>query len=233
MKRRLRYLVFFLFIGALVLLCLAFPQFVLAAILLPAATAVWLLLRIFVLSIHQQVFWWGAIVLAAIAVFGGFSRRSAAASRISAAESGPARGRASAWRDSILLHLLAEVDEDTLKRELMWLFTSLYSSRHQGKAKYQIRDEILERRIPVPESIHAFLFFSPRPAPKRSFMKHPAERLRMVTESFTRAVQGWIRRRTGRETSDRVRAIDDLLTFMEISLEMRQENDAVEVTRVS
>jgi len=166
-------------------------------------------------------------------VFGGLSRRSAAASRLPAAESGPARGRAGAWRDSILLHLLAEVDEGTLKRELMWLFTSLYSSRHQGKAKYQIRDGILERRIPVPESIYAFLFSSPRPVPKRSFMKHPAERVRMVKDSFIRAVQGWIRRRTGRETSDRVHAIDDLLTYMETSLEMRQENDAAEVTRVS
>ncbi len=231
MKSRVRYLLLFVFLGILLLLGLIFPQFVLAAILLPAATAVWLLLRIFVLSIHQQIFWWGVIVLAAFALFGALYPRSAVISRIPAADSSPSRDRVSVWRDSILLHLLAEVKEDSFTRDLTWLFTSLYSS--QGKAKYQIRDEILEHRIPIPESIYAFLFSSLRPAPKRSFVKHPVERLNEISESLTRAVQSWIHKRTGRETSDRVRAIDDVLNFMEISLEMRQENDATEVTRMS
>jgi hypothetical protein len=233
MKNRLRRLLVFLFIALLLLVGLIFRQFVLAALLLPAATAVWLLLRIFVLSIHQQIFWWGAIVVAAVAAFGGLFARSAVISRIPAPDSNTVRDRPSTWRDSILLHLLAEVDTDTFRRDLMWVFTSLYLSRGQGKAKYQIRDEILEHRIPIPESIYAFLFFSPRPSPRRSFVTHPVERLRTMSESFTRAVQEWVARRTGRETTDRVRAIDAILTFMETSLEMRQENDAPYVPPVS
>lgn len=233
MKDRPRHLLVFLFIALVLLTGLIFRQFVLAALLLPAATAVWLLLRIFVLSIHQQIVWWGAIVAAAVAAFGGLSARRAVISRIPDSDSNPVRDRVSIWRDSILLHLHAEVDQDRFTRDLMWVFTSLYSSRGQGKAKYQIRDDILEHRIPIAESIYTFLFSSPRPAPKRSFVTHPVERLRVVSESFTRAVQKWVRRRSGRATADRLRAIDDILTFMETSLEMRQENDATEVPPVS
>jgi len=233
MKNRLRYVLFFLFIALLLLAGLAFRQFVLAAILLPAATAVWLLLRIFVLSIPQQVFWWCAIVVAAVAAFVGLFARVAVISRIPVADPDPVRDRVSTWRDSIRLHLLAGVDRDTFRSNLMWLFTSLYFSRGQGKAKYQVRDDILERRIPIAESIYSYLFFSPLPAPRRSFVTHPVERLRMMSESFTRGIQEWVRRRTGRTAADRVRAIDDILTFMEKSLEMRQENDAPYVPPVS
>src|SRR5208337_4822937 len=208
-KNRLRYLLLFLFIGILLLMGLAFPQFALEAILLPAATAVWLLLRIFVLSIHQQIFWWGAIVAAAVAVFGGLSPRPAALSRIPIPDSSAVRDRVTTWRDSILLHLLAEVDEDTFRRDLMWVLTSLYSPRGQGKAKYQIRDEILAGQIPIADSILGFLFPSSRPAHARSFMTHPVERLRAMSESFKRAVREWARKRTGRETADRLAAIDE------------------------
>jgi hypothetical protein len=232
-KTHLRYLLFVFFMGLLLLLGLVFPQFILANILLPAATAVWLLLRIFVLSLHQQVFWWGAILLAAIAAFRGLSLRSAVDAHGVASDSNPVPDRITSWRDSILLNLRAAVDEDSFKRDLMWLFTYLYSSRQQGKAKYQIRDDITEHRIPVPESIYTFLFFSPRPAAKRSFLRHPAERLRLMTESSAQAVQRWVRRRTGRETSDRARSIDDVLTFMETTLEMRHTDDAPEVHRMS
>lgn len=233
MRKRSRYLLFAFFICLLLLLALLFPQFALDGILLPAATALWLFLRIFVLSIHQQVFWWGVILLSVIAAFHGLYPRSAADFRLPGLDWNPARDRVSAWRDSLMLNLRVSVDKDSFRRDLMWLFTSLYSSRQQGKAKYQIREEILEHRVPIPESIHAFLFFSPRPAPKRSFVKHPVERLTMMTESFLRAFQKWVRRRTGLEAAESVRAIDDVLTFMEKSLEMRQENDAPEVPHMS
>ena len=53
--------------GAVLLASLAFPQILLENVILPTAMLLWLLLRIFVLSIDQQVYWWGAISLAAAA----------------------------------------------------------------------------------------------------------------------------------------------------------------------
>jgi hypothetical protein len=233
MKSPVRHLLFFVFIGLVLLAGLVFRQFVLAAVLLPAATAVWLLLRIFVLSIHQQVIWWGAIVAAVVAAFGGLVARPAALLRTPAADPAPVRDRVSAWRDSIRLHLLTGGGRDRFRQELMWLFTSLYLSRGQGKAKYQVRDDILEHRIPIAESIYTYLFLSPEPAPKRPFLTHPVQRLRMVSESFTRGIQEWVSRRTGRAAADRLRAVDVILSVMEKSLEMRKENDAPEVPPVS
>jgi hypothetical protein len=226
MKKRLRYLLFALFIGLLLLLVLFFPGIVLAGILLPAATALWIVLRIFVLSVHQQVFWWGVIALSVIAAFRGVFRTSALDHRVMVSVSNPARDRTGIWRDSILLNVRADADKDSFRRDLMWLFTTLYSSRHEGEAKYQVREAILDHRITIPESVFDFLFYAPPPSPHRSFVRHPVEYLRVKIESSMRGFQKWVRRRTGSDTSDYVRGIDEVLTFMETSLEMRHENDA-------
>ena len=226
MKKRFRYLLFALFIGLLLLLVLLFPQFVVAGILLPAATALWIILRIFILSIHQQILWWGVIFLSVIVAFRGVFRTSATDHRVMVSDSNPARDRTSIWRDSILLNVRADSDKDSFRRDLMWLFTTLYSSRHEGEAKYQIREAILDHGITIPGSVFDFLFFTPPPAPNRSFAQHPVEYLRVKIESPVRGFQKWVRRRTGSDASDYVRGIDEVLTFMETSLEMRHENDA-------
>ena len=233
MKGRLRYLLLVLFLGAPLLLGLGFPQFTREVIVLPAATAVWIFLRLFVLSVHQQVFWWGAIALAVLAAFGAFHPKAAAFVRVPPAHADPARDRAGDWRDALRVHLLAETDEDSFRRDLMWLFTTMYCSRHQGKAKHQVRDDILEHRIPIPDSIYMSLFFSPRPVPRKSLMRHPVQRLRQMSGSLRRKIRRWIRRHTGRETANRARAIDEVLSFMETTLEMRQDNDATEIPRLS
>ena len=233
MKRRLRYLLFALSLGLIGMAALLFPQFVLTGIVMPAATAVWLILRVFVLGIHQQVIWWGVIVLSVMIAFRGLYRGSAVDSRLSVSDWHPARDRTGVWRDSILLGVGAARSKDSFRRDLMWLFTTLYSSRQQGEAKYQIRDAIQERRIPLPEPIYAFLFFTPRSAPKQSLVRHPVERLRSMLDSCVQAIQKRVRRRTGRETADYLRAIDEVLTFMETSLEMRHEYDTSEVHSMS
>lgn len=173
MNKRLRYLLFAFSIGLLLLLTLLFRQFVLAGILLPAATAVWLILRIFVLSIHQQVIWWGVIFLSAIMAIRGFYRRSAVDFRIPPSDSNPEVDRVSTWRESIRLNVRAAVGEDLFRRDLMWLFTSLYSSRQQGEAKYKIREAILNRQIPLPR-IHLCLPAPPRIPPAGSRCALPA-----------------------------------------------------------
>ncbi len=76
MAQRQRYLLIVLFAGCLLLLGLVFQGFVLAEIVLPLATVLWLLLRIFVLSIDQQVYWWALIGLAAIIVVSRLLRQT-------------------------------------------------------------------------------------------------------------------------------------------------------------
>jgi hypothetical protein len=210
--------------GVLLLLGLAFPQIVLHSIILPTATVLWLLLRVFVLSINQQVYWWGAIALAVLAAIVVLLRGSPGSSFhhsfLSSAPWDPTRR----WRDSLLLNVRSEPDKDTFRLDLAWMLTSLHASSRPGFAKYQIREAFVQGMIPLPPSIYAFLFSSTKPRdPVPPFLSHPFMRLRMAIGSLGRALQRRARFRSGQETADYFHSIDEVLSFMETSLEMNHE----------
>jgi hypothetical protein len=198
----------------LLFLGLVFHDFVLEEILIPIATVLWILLRIFVFSINQEVFWWCLVLLAVVAalvrLFRGFMQHEPPPSP----EALFHRGRTAAWRSSILLNVRENPSRDSLRRELTWLTAAMYSSRREGGAKFQIRDALQERQIPLPPSVHEFLFPAARPA-ERGLL--PAARSR---------IRGWVRRRSGRDRADYLRSIDDVVTFMERSMEMTHEQHA-------
>jgi hypothetical protein len=232
-QKRLRLLFFLLLIGVLLILGLVFQQFVLIGILMPAATVVWLLLRLFVLSIDQRFFWWVLILVpVAVALFRRFREPPARTPALSRSH-GLERDRVSSLRHSILLNIHESGDRDTFRRDLAWLFTFLHSSPRQGAAPYQIREAFLERRIPLSESILDFLYFSTLPpAPKPAFVKHPILRLSVALESAGLTIHKQFRRLTGRESSWYLRSIDEVLNVMEKSLSIRKEHDAPEEHRV-
>jgi hypothetical protein len=186
-------------LGLLLLLGLVFRQFVLESILLPAATVVWLFLRIFVLSIDQEVFWWALIALSVIVIFRPLFRGSTAP-LLPCFIPSAAQDRAGPWRRLILGNTHVAAHEDTLRRELVWQLTALYSSQRPGEAKFQIREAFLDGRIPLPESIFTFLF--PSPPPPASFFR---------------------RKRARRDASDYMRSVDEVLSFMETSMERGHE----------
>jgi hypothetical protein len=128
------------------------------------------------------------------------------------------------WRDSLLLNVRSEPEKDTFRRELAWMLTSLYASSRPGFAKYQIREAFRQGRIPLPSSIHAFLFSSIKlPDPVPPFLSHPVVRLRTTIGSLGRALQRRARHRSGQETADYFHSIDEVLSFMETSLGINHE----------
>ncbi len=222
MSKNLRLLGLILFAGLLLVLALAFQQFVMANVILPAATVVWLFLRIFVLSVDQHTYWWGLIMLAVLAALVRlFQLSTANAHNLISDPCLPPRGREWSWRDSILSNALAPSAKDSVKREISWLLASLYSKAKTGSAPYEIREAFLKRQIPLPETVHSFLFASDLLA--QTGTSHGA---------FSRArhaFRAWIRRRTGRELADYVRSIDEALIFMETSMEMKNADSATNV----
>jgi hypothetical protein len=212
MQKNLRFFVLFVVTGLGLMLGLLFPQFLLTQVLLPASTAVWLLLRLFVLSIDQEVYWWGLV--AAVVMIAAVRLMPALYVPLRAAAPPPAGDAVDRWRNSILLNIRSSADADTLRRDMAWLLTEMYSS-HGGPAPYEIREELAAGRIPLPPPVHAFLFASPEP-PARS----AARRVR----SAALALRTWSDRRTGKEMARYLRAVDDVLTFMETSLEMTHEH---------
>jgi len=223
MKRGLRAILAVFLLGALLLAGLAFPQFILQSLILPAATVLWLVLRIFVLSFDQQVFWWGVIasaVLTVLAVLLRGSQGSFSSPFFTILPWDPARR----WRGAVLSGIRSQPDKDSFRRDLAWLLTWLHASQRPGCANYEIREAFLQRRIPLPESIYVFLFSSTRPPdPVPPLFAHPGACLRLTFESVARTLRRRARRRSGRESSDYLHSIDEVLAYMETSLEMNHE----------
>jgi hypothetical protein len=211
--------------GVLILLGLVFPQALLNRIILPAATVLWLLLRMFVLSIHQELIWWSMIILAALAVVVALlrgPRGSASLSRLilSRAPYDPVER----WKDSLLMNLGSEPYKDTFRRDLTWMLTELHASARPGNASYQVREAFQQGSIPLPPPIYEFLFSSTKPPQALPpLLSHPVERLRIKMRSRRKALQRWARRRRGLATADYFNSIDEVLSFMETSLEMNHE----------
>jgi hypothetical protein len=202
MSKTTRFAFLAVFLGLLLLVGLIFRQFVLENILLPAATMIWLLLRIFVLSIDQEVFWWALILLSVFVVFRALFH-GASIQVLPHSWANAAHDRTRPWRALILGNIDAPAQDDTLREDLVWLLTALYLPQQPGAAKFQIRDAFLERRIPLTESIFTFLF-PPPPPPTRFF-------------------QRFFRQRTGLKASDYMRSIEEVLSFMETSMERGHE----------
>ena len=75
-------------------------------------------------------------------------------------------------------------------------------------------------KIPLPEEMHAFLFpEEPQPA-GRSFIAG----IRKLVRSIRNAPRQWIRHWTGQDTAERYRMVDEILCFMENSLEMKNDD---------
>jgi hypothetical protein len=212
MQRNLRFLALFLIAGLCLMLGLLFPQFLLTQVLLPASTVVWLLLRLFILSIDQEVYWW--CLVAAVVMIAVVRLVPSLYGPLRAAAPRPAGDAADRWRSSILLSIRSRADNDTLRRDMAWLLAEMYSS-HGGPAPYEIREELASGRIPLPPPVYAFLFPSPEP---------PAGPVARRVRSAALALRTWSDRRTGRDMTRYLRAVDDVLTFMETSLEMTHEH---------
>jgi hypothetical protein len=210
--------------GALLILTLCNPQLVLQGFVLPAATALWLVLRTFVLSIHQGVYWWGLIVLVVFVAFilllRGADSRAVDHTSPAITAWDPSRR----WKESILLGRTTMPSRDAFRQNLAWLLSSLYASPRPGGEKYQVRAALQEGRIPIPPGVHDFLFLSTQPPdPPPSFFANPRAWVSAAVESMMEMLLSRPRRR--RRAAEYARLTAEVLSFMETQMEMTHELD--------
>jgi hypothetical protein len=229
MKKTSRYPLIFLLVGLLVFLGLVFQQALLAYLVLPIATVVWLLLRIFVLSVDQQAFWALLIVVIVLMTVLRLLGRPEWIEQSHVPVSNPVLNRASSWQDSILANIHYTGESNTAKQNLISLLASIKSSRQPGAGEYETRKALKRRQVDLPEPIYAFLFADEPVPPAQSFFAHPAAVVQRKLESVRMAPRKWIRRMSGRETAEYYQAIDQVLTLMEISLEMKHDDKHIDV----
>jgi hypothetical protein len=224
MKRTRIYFLMF-GVGLLVLFGLIFQEFLYANIILPSATVVWILLRVFILSIDQQ-YYWGLLIL----VVAGFTIFRIAQNLknnqpIVVQVTNPTVDGVTQWRQALLFSGQAHGEINSVKRELIWLLTMVYASQQQGVVNYRVREALEQGEIPLPEEIYRFLFSGAAVSPRKSLFKHPLGAVQDWLDTIRSYPHKWMRRWSGRETADYYLAIDKALSVMETSLEIKHDHD--------
>lgn len=214
-SRRLVIGVFFLLV--ILFVGLLFWPFVLNEIITPTSLVIWTLLRIFVLSIDQNYYWVAIILVTSFFLYRRLPPSPHPGVQSEDDQLSNATIRNLGYWHSLFHSMDQHIQENKiLKKNLAHLLLSLYATKQHTSADFRLYDALQQGQIPLPERIHAFLFpEEPQPA-GRSFKK--------LVQSIRNTPRKWIRRWTGQETAEHYRMVDEILCFMETSLEMKNDD---------
>jgi hypothetical protein len=210
-----RQLVIFIFLlFATLFFGMLFWPFILNEIIRPISLVVWLLLRIFVLSIDQKYYWGALIFLMVFFIYRLLPQEQAATYPSDFQSSNATLRTIDYWRNLFLVTSQNGQDDKTLKRELIRLLISLYATKQRTAANFGIYEALQQGEIPIPEHIHAFLFTDDASDTDRSLKKR--------VQVITTVPQKWMRRLSGQETAEHHRMINEVLVFLETALEIKK-----------
>lgn len=214
-SRRLVIVGFLLLI--IVFVGLLFWPFILNDIITPASLVVWLLLRIFVLSIHQKYYW--AVIIFMTAFF-LYRRLLPPPPPLIQARDFPNPNEIMRtigyWRSLFVLTGQDTHAGKTFKEELARLVLSADPTNQHTLPYYLLYNALQRGEIPIPDQIHTFLFLTEPQQGGRSLKK--------LIQFIRHTPRQWIRRWTGQEFADHCRMIDETLCFIETSLEMKNDD---------
>ena len=206
-----------LFGSIILLLGMLFSQFILNNIIEPTSLAAWVLLRIFVLSIDQKYYWGAIIFIVAVFLFRLLPQDQTVVQPEYFPDSNATIKTVEYWRILFASTEHTAYDEVTLKRELIHLLLSLYASKQRTSTNFILYEALQSGEIPLPEHIHAFLFPDQPKKSNRSLEK--------LIQSIQTALRQWKRRWSGQETADHYRMINEVLCFIESSMEMKNDDE--------
>lgn len=219
MNRRQSLLIALIVLAIVALACVVFWPFIAAEIIAPIALLAWLLLRIFVLSIDQQTYWYGMVFVVLVSLFRLWPRDFAERPFERHAGGNVALRDLGRWRSYFELtdHDLQNLRN--LRWELVRLLLTLYATKQHAEADLRLHEALQRREIALPETIHAFLFPADVPAKPRSYLQR--------VRDFWLAPLIWVRRRAllRQQRAECLLRIDEILGFLEQSLEMNDGHD--------
>ena len=218
MKKSRRTIIVILSAGLALLLAFTFRVFLLENVVRPIALIFWLFWRV-LQSIDQRVFW--SVLLFAALMF-AFIRLSAQA--LGEIPPPPVQhynailANIEILRNSI--RMTSERGEEglqvnLLKQNLVDMLVSLYTASQPDRPHWQVLEDLKAGRIPLPDSIHAFLF------PPKVVLARPS--LRQTLRRLWQAPARWADRRSGRAAAAYMHSLDEVLTYMETSLEIAHD----------
>jgi hypothetical protein len=211
-----RLVIFVFFLLTILLVGMIFWPFILNEIIAPTSLAVWVLLRVFVLSIDQKYFWMAIIFIASFFLFRSLLPRIPPPIQTGDFQKpNETMGSIDYWRRLFIVIDRKVQDDKTLKKELAYLLLTLYATKQHVPSSYRLFDALQSGRVPLPEHIHTLLFPEESQGPVRS--------IRGLLRSIQKTPRKWIRRWTGQEAAEHYRMIDEVLGFMETSLEIKND----------
>ena len=215
MNRSKRFVLAFLVAVLVVFLGLLFWPFVLNNIIQPTVLVIWLLLRILVLSIHQKYFWYVVIFGALLLLLRILRQTQTQLPSHASFETNSTITNIRYWRGLFLYSRQDLLEDKNLKRQLTHLLTALYALRQGASNDFRMHDALQQGTIPLPEKIHTFLF------PPEPVSGGP---LKKFFQTIRTTPRRWIRQWTGQEKAEHYRMIDDVLNFIETSLEINNDD---------
>ncbi len=217
MSSRQRIALFLVFLGTLTFLGLLFAPFVIERILRPLAVAVWFILRIFILSIDQYVYWGIFVLVAFIWIARRLVGRGSETGPFEVAGQNDAVLSIEKWFNRILLATNYLDMRQQLKNELLQMLVTLHSSRQQEATFSEVYEPLRQRQIPLPDPVYDFLFASPvQPKPQNFIQK---------LISIPDLPRKWWRKWSGQETAELQQSVENVLNFMETMLENRDDTE--------
>jgi len=187
-----------------------------SAVIEPLALVVWLLLRLFVLSVHQAAYWVVLILAGAVLLLGFLLRRARLDEPAPVVPPPPRPHPVESWRWVIEQAALGAPASPAFGwGGFIQLAVSFGAVEHRVPADYLLHDALRAGRVPLPAEVHAFLFppSEPRPA------TWPARAARLARRAAG-APRRLLRRLTGQDRAERLAAVERFLSFLETSLEM-------------
>lgn len=211
-----RLIVFVLFLITLLTGMLFWP-FILNEIIRPISLVIWVLLRIFVLSVDQNYYWVAVILVTAFFLYRHLlPSPQLTVSYETVQNPNATMGSIRYWHSLLIVGAQNIQDDRTLKKELAHLLLLLYATKKRTSANFQLYEALQQGEIPLPEHIHRFLF------PKEP--QKPEGAIKKFLQSVQKAPQKWLRRWTGQEKAEYYQMIDEVLYFIETSLEMKDDD---------
>ena len=217
MKNPRRTTLILLLLGIILLLAFVFRLFLLENFIKPVALVFWLVWR--VLQSFDQGVVWSLLILAAVfyLIIRLAGLELADPKPVLVLDANLTLANIGFWRTFILMTADEKARVNILKQNLVEMLVAMYTSRQPDTPVWEVTEALRQRQIPLPEHIHTFLFPPLPPTGRPSF--------RQVLQTLRGLPARWSRQLSGRALAEYYRSIDEVLNFMESSLEINHDDN--------
>jgi hypothetical protein len=217
MNKSRRILLFTLSLIFILYLVIVFWPFIVSKIIVPISTALWIGLRIFILSVDQKLYWVAFTLGILVLIF----------RRLVHGESSPEPDQTlgevvkfkdiDTWQNNLSIYSNSLTEQQFIRHKLIDLLTAMYAAEQEEICSYMVLDAIRRKEIPLPEPLFLMLFPEEPERKQRSIMN--------TLKKIWLAPSNWIRqnRISKNRTMETRRMITEVLTYIETSLEMNHE----------